>query len=65
MGQKAQPEPLLHSLSQLKLSTLDSPSGQTKTQEPLLAAQSYRGSLLLTNDRHFAFSKVGRMATTY
>lgn len=28
MGQKAQPEPLLHSLSQLKLSTLDKPSGQ-------------------------------------
>lgn len=56
-GQKAQPEPLLHSLSQLKLSTLETLSGR---KNPLttftVVAQSYIGSLLLTNDRHFAFS---------
>lgn len=32
-GQKAQPEPLLHSLSQLEVPTLDSPSGRPKKEK--------------------------------
>lgn len=59
-GQKAQPEPLLRSLSQLKLSTTNHRQGRPKKKkkrESLSAAQSSRGSLLLTNDGHFAFSK--------
>lgn len=51
IGQKAQPEPLLRSLSQLKLSTVHTPSGQKKHFEQL----SLTESLHLTNERHFAF----------
>lgn len=63
MGQKAQSEPFLHSLSQLKVSTLDSPSGWTKTREPLLAARTYSHYFWQMADT-LLFQKVGRMATT-
>lgn len=47
-GQKAQPEPLLHSLSQLEVPTLDSPSGQTKKTKKNRFKQ-----LSLTEDHYF------------
>lgn len=41
IGQKAQPEPLLHSLSQLKLSTLHTPSGQKNHFEQLSLTEGH------------------------
>lgn len=57
--QKAQPKPLLHSLGQLKISTIDKTIRVEKPREPLLATQFQWGSLLLTNDRHSLFQRLG------
>ncbi len=58
-GTKSTTRALLHSLSQLKLSILDTPSGQKNPQEPLLAAQSYKGSLLRQMTDILLFQRLG------
>lgn len=51
-GQKAQPEPLLHSLSQLEVPTLDSPSGRPKKRKKERAENRFK-QLSLTEDHYF------------
>lgn len=64
-GQKAQPEPLLHSLSQLKLSTLDKPSGQKTSKNHSQQLSLTEGHYFWQMTDIFALSKVGRKAITY